>query len=35
MRFNVKAAALKVSLVWGLLSAFATGFGNLLGPGYG
>ena len=35
MKLNIKAAALTVSLVWGLLGAFATGFGNLLVPGYG
>ena len=29
------AAALTVSLVWGLLGMFVTGVGNLLVPGYG
>ena len=35
MKLNIKAASLTVSLVWGLLGAFATGFGNFLVPGYG
>ena len=35
MRINIKAAALTVSLVWGLLGMFVTGVGNLLVPGYG
>ncbi len=35
MRINMMAAALTVSLVWGLLGMFVTGVGNLLVPGYG
>ena len=35
MRINMKAAALTVSLVWGLLGMFVTAAGNLLVPGYG
>ena len=35
MRINVKAAALTVSVVWGVLGMFATGVGNLIVPGYG
>ncbi len=34
MTINVKAAALTVGLVWGVLGMFATGVGNLLVPGY-
>ena len=35
MRISIKAAALTVSLVWGLLGMFVTAVGNLLVPGYG
>ncbi len=35
MRINIKAAALTVGLVWGVLGMFVTGVGNLLVPGYG
>ncbi len=35
MTINVKAAALTVGLVWGVLGMFVTGVGNLLVPGYG
>ena len=35
MRINIKAAAITVGLVWGVLGMFATGVGNLLFPGYG
>ena len=35
MRINVKAAALAVGLVWGVLGMFVTGVGNLLVVGYG
>ncbi len=35
MTINVKAAAITVGLVWGVLGMFATGLGNLLAPGYG
>ena len=35
MRINVKAAALAVGLVWGVLAMCVTGVGNLLVVGYG
>ena len=35
MKLNITAAALTVSVVWGLLGMFVTGVGNLLVPGYG
>ncbi len=35
MTLNVKAAALTVGLVWGILGMLATGVGNLVVPGYG
>ena len=35
MNLNVRAAALTVGLVWGVLAMFLTGVGNLLVPGYG
>ena len=35
MKLNIKAAALTVSLVWGLLGMLVTAVGNLLVPGYG
>ena len=35
MKLNVKAAALTVGVLWGVLGMFLTGLGNLLVPGYG
>ncbi len=35
MTINVKAAAITVGLLWGVLGMFATGVGNLVVPGYG
>ena len=35
MRFDVKAMALTLALVWGALGMFLTGLGNLISPGYG
>jgi hypothetical protein len=35
MKLDVKAAALTLALVWGLLAMFATGVGNLISPTYG
>ena len=35
MTINVKAAAVTVGLLWGVLGMFQTGVGNLLFVGYG
>lgn len=35
MKFDVKAMALTLALVWGALGMFLTGLGNLISPGYG
>ena len=35
MRLDVKAMAITVSLVWGLLGMFLTGLSNLIWSGYG
>lgn len=35
MRINIKAAAVTVGLVWGILGMLATAVGNLIVPGYG
>ena len=35
MKLNVKAAAIALALVWGILAMFLTGLLNLIWPGYG
>ena len=35
MKFDVKAMALTMALVWGALGMFVTGLANLVSPGYG
>lgn len=35
MRLDVKALAITVALVWGVLAMFLTGLANLIWPGYG
>ncbi len=35
MKFDVKAMALTLALVWGALGMFLTALGNLISPGYG
>ena len=35
MKFDIKATALTLALVWGVLGMFVTGLANLVSPGYG
>ncbi len=35
MKLDVKALAITVALVWGVLAMFLTGLANLIWPGYG
>jgi hypothetical protein len=35
MKLNVKAVAIALGLVWGVLAMFLTGLANLAWPGYG
>ena len=35
MKFDIKAMALTLALVWGALGMFVTGLGSLISPGYG
>ena len=35
MKLNVKAMALALGLIWGVLAMFLTGAANLVWPGYG
>jgi len=35
MKLNVKAMALSLALIWGVLAMFLPGMANLIWPGYG
>ena len=35
MKFDIKATALTLALLWGVLGMFVTGLANLVSPGYG
>ena len=35
MRLDIRATAVTLALLWGVLAMFLTGLGNLIWPGYG
>lgn len=35
MKLNVKAMAISLALIWGILAMFLVGLANLIWPGYG